>query len=79
MAFRTCGQLCNVHGRNFAGLSDSTHSRFTFPLGEIDELSKPLVLFGHPTHTPDAPLPVPSVTKYTEEDLQYTLKIILKA
>lgn len=54
-------------------------SKSTSLLEDLDELSEPPVLSGHPIFIPNTlPLAL-SVTKYIEEDLQYIFKTVLKA
>lgn len=80
MTTRTCGRSCKDYRFSFLlSLSDSTFSISIFLLKDLNKLSKPLVLSGNPTHIPDALFIGLFVDKYTKENLQHILKIVLKA
>lgn len=80
MAIKICKHLYKSYSlSSILGLPGSTFPRFPSLLKDFNELSKLLVLSEHLTFAFNATLAVLSITKYTEKDLQYILKTVLKA
>lgn len=78
MAVRTCRRLCKSYGLSSTlNLSGSTPFRFISLLEDLEELLTPLILPGNPIPILDAFFTIPSITKYTQKNLQRILKMVL--
>lgn len=79
IAARTCRSYFKCYDiRSVLNLPSSTLSRSISLLENLEELPEPSVLSGNPIPFLDASSLAQSITKYTKEDLQHILKMVLE-